>query len=336
MEKQFNDMELWTIDCAPRCIDEIMGNREICQIFRNYIKEGHIPNILLVGEHGTGKRTLARLLAMAYLGDDYERACLRIDGAIYRGKDVISSGPGKKVEKLSYTGISVHEFARTQVTLPDGRTKLILIYNFDDMTVDAQNALRRIMETYSATTRFILLSNNLENIIEPIQSRCIPLRTSLLDESECRQMIGNICRRKVVPELPKDIVDIIVILAAGDIKKLVNYVQMISSLECPDIRAFHSIFNIPPIRLLEKILLDTQRPETQQKALDLLSFLLRQGYNYVDIMEMLSKVLCRYEELPESTRIRYLEIINTDYCYITQVMPDIYMYSLFARFARET
>lgn len=125
-----------------------------------------MPNILLSGPHGTGKRCMAELFAKEYLGKHYSYGCLRIDGSINRSKDVISNtNKDTKKSSTDLVGIrgqstNIMTFAKTRHFL-DGCKKVVIIYCFDRMTPEAQNAMRRIMENYSATTRFILISNEI-------------------------------------------------------------------------------------------------------------------------------------------------------------------------------
>ncbi len=131
-------MGIWINDKKPQSISEMIGNTGICSLLSKYLETGQIPNLLFVGDHGVGKRTLAGIFAKTYLKDDFTRARLSIDGAISRGKDVISD--------------TVQEFAWRRITTD--KKKLIIITNFDCMTHEAQNALRRIMELESSGTYF--------------------------------------------------------------------------------------------------------------------------------------------------------------------------------------
>ena len=308
-----------------------MGNEPIKEILTQYLAANHMPDMLLVGSHGTSKRTLARLFIKSYLGDDYERGCLSIDGAVCRGKDVIATAPQKKADKPSYNGPSVLEFARTQISM-GGKVKVIVIYNFEDMTTEAQNALRRIMETQAATTRFVLICNNLECIIEAIQSRCVPLHTSLLTPIEARTLIDQLVARVGADPLPYDISNIIQMLSDGDIKKIINYVQTVVAVPGINIDRFHQIFNVPPIKLLEGTLKDTLNRETHERALERVSFLLTQGYNYGDTLEMLSKILAYGDVIPEHYRMLFLEVLARQYQETSLGTANVHLYALFSKF----
>lgn len=335
----FNTMGIWTTDYVPDTIDNMIGNKKVCSVLKMFIETGQIPNILLTGNHGTGKRTLATLLAHEYLGDDYSRGCLAIDGAINRGKDVIACNNVKKIsDKTSMSTQNVLSFSQRKITLHKGKKKIVMIYNFEDMTSEAQNALRRIIETYEPTTRFILICNNLDNIIEAIQSRCLPLVTNLLTNDETHELISKLRITNHKEKLDDDIVKIITMLSSGDMKKVINYTQTISALDHVDIDTFHQIFNIPPIKVLEQILLDTQNLKTQPKVLERLTFLIEQGYAYSDILEMLSKILAHEnvggaEGLQDEVRFSYIKRLAEYYCQMSQQTNEIHLYALFSDFA---
>lgn len=333
-KKEFKLMDIWTTKYAPTNLQEVIGNRGLCKVLTKYTETMQLPNILLTGSHGTGKRTLAKIIARTYLGDDYQRGCLPIDGAINRGKDVIACNSAKKTsDKGTLSTESVLAFAQRKIILKAGRKKIVMIYNFEDMTNEAQNALRRIIENCEGTTRFILICNNLDNIIEAIQSRCVPLITNLLTIEETEQLIHHVRTRNGQDDLDTDIVKIISMLSSGDMKKIINFTQTISALDHVDIETFHQIFNIPPIKVLEQILVETQTQATQPKVLERLMFLLKQGYAYSDILEMLSKILAYDKIIPDHLRIQYLKRLSEYYYQMTQQTHEIHLYAMFADFA---
>lgn len=325
---------IWTSDFVPESFEDIIGNTDIVQSVQKYFQTGNLPNIIMTGGNGTCKSTLARLIARLHLGSEkYKRGCLRIDGSIHRGKDVITINMEKKstTEKNHYYGMSVIAFCKTYVSLKPGQKKIIIIYNFEHMTTEAQNALRRIMEIYSKKNRFILVCNNLSTIIEPIQSRCVCLRTKELDDTEANTLMKSILAKKQI-ELSQNILDTICLLSNGDMKKTINYLQMIANVSNPTLEKFYRIFNVPPIHVMKEIIECCQDRKTHILAYKKMRELLENGHNYCDILEILMNTLARFADLDKRLQIDYLKILTHCYHTAEKTSSTIYIYNLIAEF----
>lgn len=334
----FTNLGLWIRDRAPNKINDVIGNKDIRDIFLRFLEVNNIPNILLSGAHGTCKRTLAKLLVTEYLKENIDRACLVIDGAIYRGKDVISCSDvkkgAKKSDKLNYPGPTVTEFCRTKVSLPDGKKKIVMIYNFEDMTSDAQNALRRIIETHIETSRFILICNDVFNVIEPIQSRCTPLTTKPLINADGYRVITSMNMDYLDSEIKRTIL----ILSDGDTKKLINYLQILSSIEDVTIEKFYRVFDIPSVQYIESLLKDIGNAgdagnSSSLDILDRVAYLIKQSYGYNDILEMLGRIIPKTEAISLERRVKFMEILTKHYTRLSAMMAPIHIYVLFSEFA---
>lgn len=322
---EFKDLDIWTRSLQPKTLDDVIGNDIIRKILKNYCSSGSMPNILLTGPHGTCKRTMAQITINSYLKHDAHRGSLHIEGAVFRGKDTISNASQKKTDKLSYTGTNVLEFSRTKISLPEGRHRIVVIYNFEDMLVEAQNALRRIMETQSKTTRFILIANKLDDIIEAIQSRCITLKTTVLSDQEAEHLLHTIA-----PCMPETVVRSIVMLSEGDAKRIINYAQTASAAtDLQDEEIFYRIFNIPSGKLLKQALVSLDKPE----SLEIVTCMLDRGYNYNDILEMLVKIIPRHEGLSLEQKVTYINILAKYFCWLTAMVSPVHLYALFSEFA---
>jgi len=150
----------------PVLIHDVVGNQEAVSRLQVIADQGNLPNMILTGPPGTGKTTSVHCLARALLGASYKDAVLELNASDDRGIDVVRN--------------RIKMFAQQKVTLPPGAHKIVILDEADAMTTGAQQALRRIMEIYSSSTRFALACNISSKIIEPIQSRCAVIRFTKL------------------------------------------------------------------------------------------------------------------------------------------------------------
>ena len=196
------------------------------------------------------------------------------------------------------------------------------------MTREAQMALRRIIELYAHNNRFILLSNDVSNIIEAIQSRSVILKFSRIIDVEISQVLQNISEKENF-SLSSEICKIICLAANGDLKQSINYLQIFSKANKTDLNSFYQIFNLPPLISITTLIQKCLKNETQD-AYQIIQELLNNGYNVSDILDILLKVICTYEMDPY-LRILYIKAINRCF-YLTETSNSIsHLYYLISR-----
>ena len=147
----------WVERYRPKVLNDVVGNRAAVERLRIIAKQGNIVNMILTGPPGIGKTTSLLCLCRELLGDRLKEAVLELNASDDRGIDVVRQ--------------DIKAFAKRHVNLPAGRHKVVLLDEADSMTEAAQQAMRRIMERFSNTTRFVFACNMSEKVIEPIQSR---------------------------------------------------------------------------------------------------------------------------------------------------------------------
>ena len=169
-----------------------------------------MPNLIFSGPPGCGKTSAIGVLARELLGDKYKEAVLEMNASDERGIDVVRN--------------KIKMFAQKKVTLAPGRTKLVILDEADSMTTAAQQAMRRTMEIYSATTRFALACNTSEKVIEPIQSRCAIVRFGKLTDEQVLKRLMTVVEAEKVTYVPKGL-EAIVFTADGDMRQALNNLQ---------------------------------------------------------------------------------------------------------------
>jgi replication factor C small subunit len=294
------DEVMWTEKYRPRNLDEVINQKDAVKSLSVLLHSpSTIPHLLFSGPPGTGKTTVALCIAQQILGPSWRRNTLELNASDERGIQMVRD--------------RVKTFSRTATgSLMDIPINIIILDECDQMTSEAQTALRRIMETSSRNSRFILIANYSGKIIEPIQSRCAIFRFSAINGEDIGSYLKEIAEKEHIKLLDSGL-KALIDFSNGDLRRSINTLQAASSLnkEVNDKVVHQVVGEVEPSdvrRMLEKALegnfkasrdtLFTLMFTNGFSGNDLLRQIHRQIYN-LDLSEVeqidLTQVLAEYD-----------------------------------------
>lgn len=290
----------WVERYRPSEFGHVVGNGKTVEILRNLAdhQKSAIPNLLVCGPSGCGKTVCVDILCNKIVEENRQSRILRLGSFDERGIDDVRT--------------TVKNFARGRVRTEQNPRiqKIVVLDEADSITPGAFQALRRIMESHSNTTRFILVCNNSTKIIEPIQSRCAILRFYRVDDRPLCSRVSAICDTAGI-EYTSDGIQALASVADGDVRKAVNSLSSTAS-------AFHTVTAENVYRTC-----DTPRPATIVEIVDMLKDdrenfpracrklrqLCDEGYSTTDIVSTFFKSL-PHMNVAEAQRVEVAKAIG--------------------------
>jgi replication factor C small subunit len=206
--------EVWTEKYRPRKFEEVVGQEEIIKRVKSLTNSMNLPHLLFAGPAGTGKSTLALITVRELFGEGWRDNYLELNASDERGIDVVRQ--------------KVKDFARTKA-IGDVPFKVIFLDEADALTREAQQALRRTMENYTSTCRFILSCNYSSKIIDPIQSRCVVFRFQLLEKKDIKRRADYLCQSEGLT-ITQEAFDTLYEFSEGDCRRIINLLQATASI----------------------------------------------------------------------------------------------------------
>ena len=308
---------IWTEKFRPSQFSEIVGQDNIVKRIESLTNSLNIPHLLFAGPAGTGKSTLALIVVKELFKQNWKDNYLELNASDERGINVVRE--------------KVKNFARTK-SIGNVSFKVIFLDEADALTPEAQQALRRTMENYSATCRFILSCNYSSKIIDPIQSRCAIFRFKLLEKKDIEKVINHIAQKENLTITPEAI-EILYEGSEGDCRRCINLIQSttaISPLITPELlSAMISSAKPKDIKVVLDYALSGDFQKSREKLLDVM---LKESISGQDVIKAIQKEIWNLTIEPE-IKVKLTEKTGeTEFRIVEGSDPFIQLQSLLASF----
>lgn len=220
----------WVEKYRPNTLEDVSGHRDIIATINRFVESNQLPHLLLYGPPGTGKTSTILALARRIYGTkNMRQMVLELNASDDRGIDVVR-------EQIKTFASTKQIFSMAPATTESSSFlssfKLIILDEADAMTATAQMALRRIMEKYTANTRFCIIANYTHKLSPALLSRCTRFRFSPLKEADIRSLVDLVIEKERIRIQP-EAVDSLVKLSKGDMRRALNVLQACHASSIP-------------------------------------------------------------------------------------------------------
>lgn len=276
--------KIWTEEYRPKNFSELVGQDEIVKRVRSLTNSLNIPHFLFAGPAGTGKSTLALITVKELYNEKWRENYLELNASDERGISVIRE--------------KVKNFARTK-SLGNVPFKVIFLDEADALTPEAQQALRRTMENYSSTCRFILSCNYSSKVIDPIQSRCVIFRFKLLEKKDIEKIIQRITEKENLT-IDSEAIEAIYEGSDGDCRKCINILQSTASIS-PNITSelISTMISAAKPKDIKVVLDYALSGDFQNSREKLLDIMLKESISGQDVIKAIQKEIWNLSVEPE-------------------------------------
>ena len=205
--------ESWVEKFRPQNLDQVESQEDIILSLKNCMKTKNIPHMLFFGPSGCGKTSTILALAKEIFGSKYwDDRVIELNASDERGIKVVR----EKIKRYAMNSVS------QDPSIPPW--KIIILDEADNMTSDSQFALRKIMEDYSKVTRFCIICNYHNKIIDPIVSRCSMYRFKPIPKDSIYKKLKEICVKENTI-ISDENINQVEHLSRGDMRKAINFLQ---------------------------------------------------------------------------------------------------------------
>ena len=308
---------MWVEKYRPSKLSEIVNQKEIIGSLEALIKDPtDMPHLMFSGSAGVGKTTTALCISRQILGEYAKDYTLELNASDERGIGMVR----EKVKKFS-------RFAG----MVDVPFKIIILDEADEMTSDAQTALRRIIEDTAKYCRFILIANNISKIIDPIQSRCATFKFTSIPEEDVINHLENISKKEKVKSDKKGL-KAIYDYSEGDLRHAINLMQATASIgeiSEENVKSSAGLTKTSDVDIVLKMALSGKIVDAREKMIELTKVY---GMSESDFLKYLNSAVfkTKHDNISDILEV----IAKYDYRILVGANPEIQLSAMLAELGK--
>jgi replication factor C small subunit len=309
---------MWVEKYRPKKMTELVNQKEIVGSINSMLKnQSELPHLLFSGSAGVGKTTAALCLSSEILREHWRTYTLELNASDERGINMVR----ERVKKFS-------RFAGLDTEIP---FKIIILDEADEMTHDAQTALRRIIEDTSKICRFILIANNLSKIIAPIQSRCVVFKFTRISDKEIISQLKFIAKQEKIKTDEKGL-QAICDCTNGDLRHAINILQAAASsgdVTESIVKSVVGLTKTTDVQDVLKLALDGKISDSRDKMIELIKVY---GMSESDFLKYINQAA--FNSKTNNLEGVLETIAKYDYRILVGANPEIQLSALLAELAK--
>jgi replication factor C small subunit len=308
--------EMWAEKYRPKSLKEIINQKEIVERLKSFVQTKNVPHCIFAGPPGTGKTTAALCMARDLYGQTYREHLMELNASDERGIKMVRE--------------TVKTFARTRY-IGEIPFKILILDEADNMTSDAQQALRRTMERFTETCRFIMIANYSGKIIEPLQSRCAPFRFSYMSQQDQNRYLRNIIEKENIKILDEGY-DAIFEVSQGDLRRATNTIQAAASMGKEiDAQTVYSVIGHANPEDVDTMLKTAMKGDFLAARKLLREMIMKYGVAGSDIIKQIHSAIFR-SQLPDTWKVTLSEAVGeADFRMVQGADVEVQLSALLAR-----
>lgn len=285
--------QVWVDKYRPESLDEIVGHDTVVVRMQSFVDDPEMPNLMFAGRQGIGKTAIVQAFAKEKYGSNWSQRLLELNASDERGIDTVRN----QIKDFARTGSGQYDF------------KLIFLDEADQLTRDAQPALRRTMEDYSDTTRFILSCNYPGQIIDPIQSRCGIYRLTPLTDEQVTEVLERVIDGEDL-DVDDGAVDEIARVSRGDARSAIHTLHATVLDDELTAEDAHQMLGVVDYDRIDAIVDQAIEGDFDEAMSELDEKVLKQGPTIDSVIETFVQVIKRKDALPPDAKVKALDALG--------------------------